>query len=94
MHGSVLVLLRSLRVPYRTSCSTPTSASSKAPSPASPLWPRFSQTFGTKEVLEMRFTQLAELRNTIRHSRTVTSIVRNDGEAAISWFQDALSTRN
>lgn len=41
----------------------------------------------------MRFTQLAELRNTIRHSRTVTSIVRNDGEAAISWFQEALSTR-
>lgn len=58
------------------------------------LWPRFSQTFGTKEMLEMRFTQLAEIRNTIRHSRTVTSIVRNDGEAAISWFQDALSPRN
>jgi hypothetical protein len=38
-----------------------------------------------------RFGQLAELRNAIRHSRDVTAIVRNDGEAAIRWFREALA---
>jgi hypothetical protein len=41
----------------------------------------------------MRFGQLAELRNAIRHSREVTAIVRNDGEAAIGWFKEALASR-
>lgn len=54
------------------------------------LWPEFSSRFGVKPQLEMRFGQLAELRNSIRHSRTVTEIVRKDGEAAILWFEEKL----
>jgi hypothetical protein len=57
------------------------------------LWPRFTGHFVTKELLAMRFGQLAELRNAIRHSRPVTDIVRNDGEAAIAWFRTALADR-
>ena len=38
----------------------------------------------------MRFGQLAELRNAIRHSRQVTPVMRNDGEAAIGWFHEIL----
>jgi hypothetical protein len=45
----------------------------------------FSDLFTSKESLAMRFGQLAELRNAIRHSREVTSVMRNDGEAAIGW---------
>ena len=29
---------------------------------------------------------IAELRNSIRHSRTVDEITRKEGEAAILWF--------
>ena len=54
------------------------------------LWPLFAEVFVTKETLSMRFAQLAELRNAIRHTREVTGIVRNDGEAAIGWFKQAL----
>ncbi len=57
---------------------------------AKALWPRFADLFMTKEALAMRFAQLAELRNAIRHSRDVTAIMRNDGEAAIRWFGEAL----
>jgi len=39
----------------------------------------------------MRFGELAELRNAIRHSREVTAVTRNDGEAAIGWFRDAIA---
>lgn len=55
------------------------------------LWPAFAGVFTTKEALSMRFGQLAELRNAIRHSRPVTAIMRNDGEAAIGWFREALA---
>ncbi|MCY3764589.1 MAG: DUF262 domain-containing protein [Gemmatimonadetes bacterium] len=54
------------------------------------LWPRFSDRFGTKEGLSMRFHQLAELRNSIRHSRDVDEVTRKDGEAAILWFTGIL----
>jgi len=54
------------------------------------LWAEFSSIFATKESLAMRFGQLAELRNAIRHSREVTAITRNDGEAAIGWFKGAI----
>ena len=57
---------------------------------AKALWPRFAELFMTKEALSMRFAQLAELRNAIRHSRDVTAIMRNDGEAATRWFREAL----
>ncbi len=50
----------------------------------------FADIFMTKEALSMRFGQLAELRNAIRHIRDVTAITRNDGEAAIRWFREAL----
>jgi len=55
-----------------------------------PLWPRFEPTFRTKEALAARFGQLAELRNAIRHSRTLTDVAIKDGEAAILWFDDML----
>lgn len=54
------------------------------------LWPRFEPTFRTKETLAVRFGQLAELRNAIRHSRTLTEVVIKDGEAAILWFDSML----
>jgi hypothetical protein len=55
------------------------------------LWPRFEARFGTKEALNARFGQFAELRNAIRHSRSVDTVVRKDGEAALSWFQQVLA---
>ena len=54
------------------------------------LWPEFESRFGTEEALATRFGQLAELRNSIRHSRTVDEITRKDGEAAILWFRQVL----
>jgi hypothetical protein len=54
-------------------------------------WPRFESRFGTKESLAAKFDQLAELRNGIRHSRTVSEIVRMEGEASILWFKEVLS---
>ncbi|RMD66644.1 DUF262 domain-containing protein, partial [Candidatus Parcubacteria bacterium] len=49
------------------------------------VWAQFADRFGSKPQLSTRFTQLAELRNSIRHSRTVTDIIRKDGEAALLW---------
>lgn len=57
------------------------------------LWPRFEPTFRTKETLAGRFSQLAELRNAIRHSRTLTDVAIKDGEAAILWFDGMLGPR-
>jgi hypothetical protein len=54
------------------------------------LWPRFEQVFGTKEGFNARCTQLAELRNTIRHSRPLNDVTRMDGEAALRWFSRIL----
>lgn len=53
-------------------------------------WPPFEARFGTKEMLAVRFSQLAELRNSIRHSRTVDEVTRKDGEAALLWFRQVL----
>jgi hypothetical protein len=55
------------------------------------LWPEFEVRFGTKEALAGRFAQLAELRNGIRHSRTVDDVTRKDGEAALLWFRQVLA---
>ena len=55
------------------------------------LWERFACRFRSKETMAMRFTQLSELRNGIRHSRQVSDIVRKDGEAAILWFRDVVA---
>lgn len=54
------------------------------------LWPRFETTFKNKAALSIKFNQLAELRNSLRHSRTVTDIVRKEGEAAVLWFFNVL----
>lgn len=55
------------------------------------LWPQFEPRFSTKEALNAKFDQLAELRNGIRHSRAVGQIVSKEGEAAILWFRQVLS---
>ena len=54
------------------------------------MWDRFSRLFGNKEVLNIKFTQLAELRNTIRHSRILNDVIRMEGEAAVKWFKGIL----
>ena len=51
------------------------------------LWQRFENRFVNKETLGRRFGQLADLRNGIRHSRSVDEITRKEGEAAILWFE-------
>jgi hypothetical protein len=55
------------------------------------LWTLFQPIFGNKETLFLRFGQLAELRNAIRHSRSVDDITRKEGEASILWFGEILS---
>ncbi|MBW4444158.1 MAG: DUF262 domain-containing protein [Plectolyngbya sp. WJT66-NPBG17] len=55
------------------------------------LWPRFSERFNTQESLSAKFGQLAELRNSIRHSRRVDDVTRKEGEAAVIWFNTVLS---
>ncbi|GAC1519788.1 MAG: DUF262 domain-containing protein [Chloroflexota bacterium] len=58
---------------------------------AKSLWSQFEATFVNKEALATKFTQLAELRNGIRHSRSVSDITRKEGEAAILWFNQVLN---
>jgi hypothetical protein len=55
------------------------------------LCPRFEARPGSKEMLNVRFAQLAELRNGLRHSRTVDDVTRKDGEVAIIWFRQVLA---
>ena len=55
------------------------------------LWKRFADRFKNKETLAQKFSQLAELRNSIRHSRTVDDITRKEGEAALAWFEKVLA---
>ena len=54
------------------------------------LWAKFSECFGNKEALIGKLDRLAELRNGIRHSRTVDEVTRKEGEAAILWFEKLL----
>lgn len=54
-------------------------------------WLKFQDRFGSKELLATRFGQLAELRNSIRHSRKVNDVTHKDGEAAILWFRQVLA---
>jgi len=53
-------------------------------------WTQFESRFSNKETLMAKFGQLAELRNGIRHSRTVDEITRKEGEAAILWFKQVI----
>jgi hypothetical protein len=59
----------------------------------SAIWTQFEARFGTKEALNTKFDQLAELRNGIRHSRAISEVVRKEGEAAILWFGQVLRDR-
>jgi len=54
------------------------------------LWPAFEDRFANKETLATKFGQLAELRNGIRHSRSVDEITRKEGEAGVLWFEQVL----
>lgn len=54
-------------------------------------WDRFQPRFVNKETLFAKFGQLAELRNGIRHTRTVDEIARKEGEAAVLWFKQVLA---
>ena len=55
------------------------------------MWPLVQARFVNKETLDGKFDQLAELRNGIRHSRTVDEITRKEGEAALLWFRQTLA---
>lgn len=55
------------------------------------VWPGFESRFANKETLSAKFGQLAELRNSIRHSRSVDEVTRKEGEAAILWFERVLA---
>lgn len=57
---------------------------------AKATWVLFESMFKNKETLNGKFGQLAELRNSIRHSRTVDEITCKEGEAAILWFGKVL----
>ncbi len=54
------------------------------------LWGDFEVSFKSKDQLAVRVDQMIQLRNSIRHSRQVTEIIRMDGEAAILWFRQVL----
>jgi hypothetical protein len=56
-------------------------------------WPIFEADFGGKEATVIRFDQLANARNGIRHSRTVGEVIRKDAEAATIWFDQVLNRR-
>ena len=56
------------------------------------LWSSFQGRFTSKEALDQKFSQLAELRNGIRHTRTINEVARKEGEAAIIWFEEVLRT--
>jgi len=56
-------------------------------------WEKFASRFQNKETLVAKFDQISELRNGIRHSRTVDEITQKEGEAAILWFEKVLSLK-
>ncbi len=51
---------------------------------------QFDELFPNREALVKHFDQLADLRNGIRHSRTVDEVTRKQGEASILWFRKVL----
>ncbi len=63
------------------------------PSTGKASWSCFDGRCPSRESLTGRFCQLAELRNGIRHSRTVGEIARKDGEAALLWFEQVLASQ-
>jgi hypothetical protein len=55
------------------------------------LWVDFQPRFSSKEDLRVKFGQLANLRNAIRHSRAIDPAGKLDGQAAIAWFNGKLN---
>ena len=53
-------------------------------------WHLFSEKLKDKNTVMMRFNQLGNLRNIIRHSRSLSEIERMDGEVAIKWFKTVI----
>lgn len=53
-------------------------------------WTYFEPYFGDKPMLQNRFNQLQNLRNTLAHHRDLTDVIIKDGEAAILWFSTIL----
>ncbi|WP_236979601.1 DUF262 domain-containing protein [Membranihabitans maritimus] len=53
-------------------------------------WPQFELFFSTKPKLAGEFNDVAQLRNSIRHSRSIDQITKMKGEAAILWFEEQL----
>lgn len=53
-------------------------------------WELFSNIFKDKNNVMNRFSQLGNLRNGIRHSRSISEIEQMDGEVAIRWFKTIL----
>jgi hypothetical protein len=53
-------------------------------------WAAFSSQFGDKDTLTTNFNHLADLRNSLRHSRNVGDVTLREGEAAIEWFKGLL----
>ena len=54
------------------------------------IWSKFKGTFQNKENLSIKFNQLSNLRNAIRHSRSADNVTKMEGEAAILWFESIL----
>lgn len=50
------------------------------------LWPDFQSKLGNKDIFLQRFARLAEIRNMIRHSRSVDEVAKKEGEAAALWL--------
>ena len=53
-------------------------------------WGHFATTFPNKGLFISRIDQLANLRNSIAHSREISMPVLFDGKAAITWFDEFL----
>lgn len=54
-------------------------------------WQRFQDKFRSKQTFQKRLDQLAELRNPLRHDRTLDEVTKREGEAAILWFEKLLA---
>lgn len=57
---------------------------------ATNLWSRFESIFVNKTILAAKFDQLANLRNGIRHSRSVDQVTEMEGHAACIWFDNVI----
>lgn len=53
-------------------------------------WLIFENIFGSKEKLTIEFNDVANLRNALRHSREVDTIVRMKGEVSILWLKQQI----